>query len=370
MMIKLFIFALVVTGLWLVGITSSVWSQLVKNIGSLVVTVFLAYVLSDGLYSAWQKYTGKVSPKQKAVFISGCDTGFGHELAKRLHSLGFHVFAGCLKPTDNGAQQLRSVCSDRLEVIELDVTDENMVSEAVKRVRTHLDDHNIQFWALVNNAGVATFAELEFCPESEVQRMFEVNVFGTMRLTRAFLPLLRARRGRIICVASYAGRITVPGLVGYSMTKHAVISYADGLRNEMRDWGIQTVLIEPSLYQTSMTARQRLVVAAERLWEKTSLEVKEAYGEDYIHNFKTKLTKLLKERADPDVTDVIDGMEEAVTSITPKISYRISKPSKKLFFWILLTFMPTCLKDWFLYYPTKRSIPSKIPSRDNDHKNN
>ncbi|XP_013793039.2 D-beta-hydroxybutyrate dehydrogenase, mitochondrial-like, partial [Limulus polyphemus] len=181
--------------------------------------------------------------------VIGCDTGFGHELAKRLDSLGFHVFAGCLKPTDNGAQKLRSSCSDRLEIVELDVTDEKMVSETAKHVKTHLDDHNIQFWALVNNAGVATFAEQEFCPVSEVQRMFEVNVFGTMRLTKAFLPLLRAGKGRIVFVASYAGRLTISGLVGYSMTKHAVISYADGIRNEMRDWGVQTVLIEPSLYQ-------------------------------------------------------------------------------------------------------------------------
>ena len=100
--------------------------------------------------------------------------------------------------------------------------------------------------------------------------MHEVNTLGTVRVTKAFLPLLRESQGRVVCVASMAGilnilktqsyalkflsvfrigRVTVPGFTPYSMSKFAVVAFADGLRREMHKWGISVHCIEPSLYK-------------------------------------------------------------------------------------------------------------------------
>lgn len=79
--------------------------------------------------------------------------------------------------------------------------------------------------------------------------MFEVNVFGLTRLTKAFLPFLRQSKGRLVNIGSVTDRLTISGLTGYSMSKHAVRSLTDGLRQELHEFNIKAILIEPTLYK-------------------------------------------------------------------------------------------------------------------------
>lgn len=209
-----------------------------------------------------------IDSQGKAVLITGCDTGFGHRLAHRLVSspYQFHVFAGCLSAQSEGAIALRSKYSeDQLTVVELDVTKDDSVRQAREGVNEKLKQLKKRrvltheaLWAVVNNAGIMQLLEIEFGDIRPFKAQLEVNTLGTVRTTKAFLPLLRASVdpnqrcqavGRIVNVASLAGRFTFPGFVAYCMSKGAVISFSDGLRREISKWGIEVVCIEPHLYK-------------------------------------------------------------------------------------------------------------------------
>ncbi|XP_022100682.1 D-beta-hydroxybutyrate dehydrogenase, mitochondrial-like isoform X2 [Acanthaster planci] len=148
--------------------------------------------------------SAKINPQDKAVLITGCDTGFGHELAKCLHSLGFVVFAGCLDVQGEGALRLKDVPSEsggraskKLHVIQMDVTKEDQVSDAVQTVLSLLPK-STGLWAIVNNAGISTFGDVEFCGLDVYQRVANVNLWGAIRVCKAFLPLLRKTKDLLI----------------------------------------------------------------------------------------------------------------------------------------------------------------------------
>ncbi|XP_042371922.1 D-beta-hydroxybutyrate dehydrogenase, mitochondrial-like, partial [Plectropomus leopardus] len=135
--------------------------------------------------------------KGKAVFVTGCDSGFGHALAKHLHKLGFTVFAGCLFKDNGGegAKELEEFHSDRMKVVQLDVCSEEQVNQAVEYIKDNLEDSERGLWAVVNNAGVSTFGEVEFTSIDTYKQVSEVNLWGTIRVTKAVLPLIRRAKG-------------------------------------------------------------------------------------------------------------------------------------------------------------------------------
>ncbi|XP_026542982.1 D-beta-hydroxybutyrate dehydrogenase, mitochondrial-like isoform X2 [Notechis scutatus] len=134
----------------------------------------------------------------KAVLITGCDKGFGHALASHLHAKGFTVFAGCLllDQGGDGAQELCRLGSGRMHVLQLDVRCEQQVARALRYVEVQLEDPARGLWGLVNNAGIASFGDVEFTSMEKYQRVADINLWGTLRVTKAFLPLIRRARGR------------------------------------------------------------------------------------------------------------------------------------------------------------------------------
>jgi len=148
----------------------------------------------------------KISPKNCAVLITGCDTGFGHQLAIETDKLGFHVFAGVLFPDGVGAKKLQSICSKRLKIVKMDVTNFEEVSEAINQIKLS----GIQLWAVFNNAGIGGYSPIEWEHDlNDLSKMFSVNVFGAVRVTKLSIPLLRQSKGRIINVSSLAGKINL-----------------------------------------------------------------------------------------------------------------------------------------------------------------
>lgn len=260
---------------------------------------------------------------KKAVFITGCDTGFGHELAKRLDAAGFQVLAGCLNPSSEGATMLRDFCSSSLRVVHLDVTREEHFRRAAKILAGELGPRPL--WAVVANAGMMSAGELEWGSTDAARYLFEVNVFGVVNTVRMALPFMRRRQSspgaRIVVVASVAGRITYPGLAFYCMSKHAVVSFADGLRREMRKWDILVSTIEPVLYRTKMAMPEQIQCSADQSWQDTPEEVREAYGKSYFENFRSRCLDFLARRCREDLYEVVDNMVHAVSSRRPRRSY-------------------------------------------------
>ncbi|NXK18687.1 BDH protein, partial [Thinocorus orbignyianus] len=101
-------------------------------------------------------------------------------------------------------------------------------------------------WGLVNNAGVSTFGEVEFASLDNYKNVAEINLWGTVRVTKAFLPLIRRAKGRVVNITSMLGRMVSPSRSCYCISKFGVAAFSDCLRQEMYRWGVRVILIEPS----------------------------------------------------------------------------------------------------------------------------
>ncbi len=181
-------------------------------------------------------------------FITGCSTGFGRQIAKHVLELGYRVVVTSRDPDD--VRDLAEL-GDAL-VLQLDVTDSSQAEEAVKAAEERYGGIDV----LVNNAGIGYFAAVEESDESEVRKMFDVNVFGLCRMIHVVLPGMRKRRkGFIVNLSSIGGLRSFPALGYYNATKFAVEGLSEALWQEVEPLGIQVMLVEPSGFRTDWAGR-------------------------------------------------------------------------------------------------------------------
>ncbi|XP_010119163.1 PREDICTED: estradiol 17-beta-dehydrogenase 2-like, partial [Chlamydotis macqueenii] len=186
-----------------------VWSLLPVLLGLLCVAVLGAggglavFCTLSLLSSAYLGGHALLPVGDRAVLITGSDTGIGHALAKYLDNIGFVVFAGVLNKDGPGAEELRRTCSQRLSVLQLDITNATQIKEAYLKVSEKVQ--NTGLWGIVNNAGILGFpADGELLPMSTYRQCMEVNFFGAVEVSKTFLPLLRKSQGRLVNVSSMA----------------------------------------------------------------------------------------------------------------------------------------------------------------------
>jgi len=324
------------------------FSEYILTLGIGIVAWMLADLLTKVVINTVPK--NKIDPTDKAVFVTGCDSGFGNELVIQLDKLGFYVYAGCLFANHPGAKKLKECCSDRVKIIEVDVTSDEQVKLAAKEVESTLDGKDL--WAIVNNAGIATFTEIEWCPVETYHKIFDVNAMGPLRVTKAFLPLLRESQGRVVIMASLAGRYTYPGFSAYSMSKYAAVSFADALRREMKKWNISVHTVEPSLYKTPIMDNLHAIL--KNSWEATPTAIQESYGQEYFQAFQDRLVWQLN-KARCDINEVVDDLVDAVAGQRPKTRY---VPSFAIQFRAkVLSSIPTEMQDYVLGLAQPRCIP-------------
>lgn len=188
----------------------------------------------------------------KFVVITGASTGIGFATAKELIARGYHVFGSVRKETDG--QRVQQALGNNFTPLLFDVTDHDALPAAVALVTAAVGSNGLA--GLINNAGVAPAGPLMHAPMAEVRQAFEVNVFGMLAVTQAFLPLLGARAdaqqppGRIVNLSSISGAVAFPLVAVYAMTKHAVEAFSDGLRRELSIYGISVSAIEPGAIKT------------------------------------------------------------------------------------------------------------------------
>ncbi|XP_064598222.1 D-beta-hydroxybutyrate dehydrogenase, mitochondrial-like [Liolophura sinensis] len=269
--------------------------------------------------------TKRVSLEGKGVFITGCDTGFGNSLARRLASLGFRVFAGCYRPDDEEAQALKASCGEALHIIPLDVSSDSSVTHAAKYVKEHLGEGGL--WGVVNNAGQNVCGEAELCTMDMYKRIMDINMFGAVRVTKAFLPMIRRSKGRILNVSSVNGRVGIPRRAPYTMSKYALEGFSDVLRLEMRQWGVKVILIEPGSFGGSTAILrnsnlERIKNEVNTMWEEATVEVKEDYGKDYHFDVVSSISRAIA-KAPSSFASVINAMEDALLTEDPKTRYLI-----------------------------------------------
>ena len=174
------------------------------------------------------------------ALVTGASSGIGLATARALRRNGYRVFGTSRKPMAD--------TSDGVTMLVCDVTDDGSVQKVVDDVVSRAGRIDL----LVNNAGIGLLGGAEESSAAQAKALFDVNVFGVVRLTNAILPVMRRQRmGRIINLSSILGLVPAPFNALYASTKHAIEGYSESLDHEVRTQGIRVVLVEPGVTRTS-----------------------------------------------------------------------------------------------------------------------
>jgi NAD(P)-dependent dehydrogenase (short-subunit alcohol dehydrogenase family) len=238
-----------------------------------------------------------------AGLVTGASTGIGEATARRLRDRGWTVYASVRRAGD---------APEGTTELVFDVTDPAAIAAAAAQVES-LD-------ALIANAGIAIASPLEFLPPDELTRQLDVNVVGQLRVLQAFLPALRATRGRVVIMGSIAGRSALPLLGGYAMSKFALEAMADALRVELAPWGIQVAIVEPGTIATPIWTKRQPAV------EDLPAEMNELYG---VRAGRLRELAAARSAQAAPVELVADAVEHALTAAKPKTRYVVGPDAKR-----------------------------------------
>ncbi|KAL4238948.1 hypothetical protein ACF0H5_003652 [Mactra antiquata] len=293
------------------------------------------YVTLKFIQKLWKRFSDKrINPVNRGVFITGCDSGFGFAFAKRLHELEFSVLAGCLNTESDGAKKLLELRSDRLHVIKVDVADDVSVEEAFLQVQAHLPDEGL--WAIINNAGINSFGDIELTPVSLYEKLLNVNLFGPLRIIRQFLQLIRKSKGRVINITSVHGRMALPEQSNYEVAKHGIETMTDSLRLEMQKFDVKVCIIEPGKFGRCTSIQNKSVIQRqtkeiEDMWNASSPQMRETYSKQYLLSWLPTSNETWPPN-DGDISNILQAVEDAVCSSMPQSRYLIDGYGKHVSF--------------------------------------
>jgi NAD(P)-dependent dehydrogenase (short-subunit alcohol dehydrogenase family) len=256
---------------------------------------------------------------ERYVVITGASSGIGEACALYLAHLGFGVFAGVRKKED--AQALRARGAGRIESLFVDVTDADSVASAAETVRRAVGESRLA--GLVNNAGIAVAAPLEFLPVEELRRQLEINVVGQVAVTQAFLPHLREGNGRVVNVGSIGGKIAGPLLGAYAASKFAMEGLTDSLRRELEPWAIHVSIVEPGAVRTPIW--ERSLMAADALLYRFPRRALVLYGSE-IERRRSSALKAARKGIPPEI--VARAVAHALTAKRPKTRYPVGRDAR------------------------------------------
>ncbi len=275
-----------------------------------------------------------MSSEGSAIVVTGASTGIGRACALQLDRKGFRVFAGVRKPADGEA--LREHASERLAPLRIDVTDAASIEAAAKTVSAEVGDRGLA--GLVNNAGISVNGPLEFVELEDLRWQLEVNVVGQVAVTQAFLPLIRQATGRIVNIGSIGGHNAAPFVGPYAASKFALEAVTEGLRRELRPWGIHVAIVDPGAIQTEIW--EKAFSEADRQYERWSDRAKELYG-----HARESVLEMVRSQARAAIPPerVADAVEHALTASRPRPHYTVGRDAKILR--VILALLPKRIVD-------------------------
>lgn len=275
-----------------------------------------------------------MSDPKKSILITGVSSGIGRAVTEALADNDWHVFGSVRKEVDGA--RLKDALGNAFTPLIFDVTDADAIARGAAEVKEALAGRTLG--GLVNNAGIAVGGPLRYIPIDEVKHQLEVNLFGAIRVTQAFLPHLGADKsfegapGKIINMSSVAGKIATPIMGPYAMSKHALEAFSDSLRRELMMHGIDVVVIGPGAIKTP-------------IWDKADeLNVEQYQDTEYYDamvGMREKYKALGEEGLPPE--DVGALVVRIMTSDKPKTRYAILR--NKLTMWTIPRLLPKRLID-------------------------
>ncbi|XP_053156101.1 17-beta-hydroxysteroid dehydrogenase type 6-like isoform X1 [Hemicordylus capensis] len=276
---------------------------------------------------------------ERYVFITGCDSGFGNQLARQLDIQGMRVLAACF--TQKGAEQLEKATSERLKTTILDVTSTESVEAATTWVKGCVGNKGL--WGLVNNAGIGSpAAPDDWLTKDDFAKVINVNLLGVIDVTLHMLPLVKKARGRVVNVASVMGRLACFG-GGYCPAKYGVEAFSDNLRRQLHHFGVWVSIVEPGTFITDIA--KIAVEDFKNIWSQVPCNIKESYGQQYFETLYRFFQQMIK-KGSHNICLVTNCMEHALTSCHPRTRYSAGWDAK--LFYIPLSYCPTSVADYVL----------------------
>ncbi len=261
---------------------------------------------------------------KKVVLITGASSGIGKETAKLLSQSGLVVY-GAARRLD----KMQDLKEAGVHILPMDVTDEQSMVKGVQdilKAEKRID-------VLVNNAGYGSYGSLEDVPLSEAKYQFEVNVFGMARLTQLVIPQMRSQKsGKIINISSIGGKLGEPHGAWYHATKFAVEGLSDSIRMELKQFGIQVIVIEPGAIITEWNR-----ISRENLIKRSGNTAYKTMAVKQVH----MMEKADKSGSQPVV--IARVIKRAVDSHNPRTRYAAGGGAKPLLF--LRSIVPDKLFD-------------------------
>jgi NAD(P)-dependent dehydrogenase (short-subunit alcohol dehydrogenase family) len=247
------------------------------------------------------------------VLVTGASTGIGEATALHLKELGFDAVAAVRKDDDT-----ERLAVSGLRTVKLDVAD----SDSIAAARAELGDGPLA--GLVNNAGIAVAAPLEFLPLDQFRHQLEINLVGQLAVTQQFLPALRAGRGRIVNVSSIGGRVAVPLLGPYNASKFALEAISDSLRRELLSQGVDVIVIEPGGVKTPIWRKGNEL--ASEITADMPPEAEPLYGR-MIAALRKQTVKIATETG-IEPREVAEAIGHALTAKRPRARYLVGRDAK------------------------------------------
>jgi NAD(P)-dependent dehydrogenase (short-subunit alcohol dehydrogenase family) len=247
------------------------------------------------------------------VLVTGASTGIGEATVLHLKALGFHAVGAVRKDEDAERLEARGV-----RTVRIDVTDPDQIAAARDEIG------EVALAGLVNNAGIAVAAPLEFLPVDRLRQQLEINLIGQMAVTQAFLPALRRGGGRIVMVSSIGGRVALPLVSAYNASKFGLEGMSDSLRRELRSHGVDVILVEPGGVKTPIWTKAEKL--ADDMLEDLPPEAERLYGK-LIEAVRTGTQRIARETGSEPIA-VAEVIGEALTASRPRTRYLVGRDAK------------------------------------------
>jgi NAD(P)-dependent dehydrogenase (short-subunit alcohol dehydrogenase family) len=248
------------------------------------------------------------------VLVTGASSGIGEATVLHLRELGFSPIAAVRK--DEDAERLEGL---GVRTTRIDVTDADQIAAA----RDALGDEPLA--GLVNNAGIAVAAPLEFLPIDRLRQQLEINLIGQAAVTQAFLPALRSARGRIVNVSSIGGRVGLPLVGAYNASKFGLEGLSDSLRRELRPLGVDVIVIEPGGVKTPIWNKAEQL--ADQMLEDVPPEAERLYGGQIAAVRKN--TQRIATDSGIQPSEVAEVIGTALTANRPRARYLVGNDAKQ-----------------------------------------
>lgn len=278
-----------------------------------------------------------MSLPNKSAVVTGVSTGIGRAVAKSLIDAGWRVFGSVRK--DKDASEAAAALGPGFTPLLFDVTDEAGIARGAAAVKAALRGETLG--ALVNNAGVAVGGPVAYLNLDDLKRQIDINVYGPIRVTKAFLPLLGADKaqkgppGRIVNMSSVAGKMASPFMAPYAMSKHALEAMSESLRRELTMHGIDVIIVGPGAIRTP-------------IWAKADdLDFEQYRHTEYFADLE-RMKGMMQAYGDQglEAEDVGNLVRDILTTPKPKTRYAILR--NKFSMWTLPNLLPKRMVDTFV----------------------